>query len=634
MMAHRGLIELRSGNGTPFLAADVTMNDQPVLHDAPASLHADWVPTFHERTDEHEADLTWLAPHDERGWMGRIVLHNHGTKAAQAAMRFVLRWGQTDVTIYDADPLLGHFRLAPDGWGGGIGLGWATTRTEFGLGVGASDGGQMTLTVYAADSDEVIWQGDPTAGEPRAFPAGARIELEIRRRVELAPGERTAFELYMSAASDTKAACLDARYLREQTFSKLFKTTMRRLGEMNAGLPAMLSEDADLGPLVRRNRLFCYFYSLGRTLDTEEICPVTSRSSDYYVSAAYWDRDSLLWSFPTILDMNRDMAAAMLSVAFGRQGRNIGIQNSRLIDGTMCEPGFELDELCAPILALDRYIRATGDWAILGRIDLDAALTRIRAILVQRRHADVVLFSTDYLPTDDLAHLPYCIYDNVLVWAMAAALERIESFRENVEAADMWHDLRNAVSVAIWQHGVIEHGAQRVFAWSVDLKGQSRLYDEPPGSLVLLPWLGFVSPDDEVYRATCDWIYSADNPHYFAEANEIGCLHEPHPWVLAIANSLLIPARRAAALTLLRRAGMDDGIACEAINEATGKVVTGQHFATCAGFLCHAATAADCVAPGSIQRTHAPGALVPGAGQASDLAVMPASASVDGRWRR
>ena len=591
MMAHRGLLELRSGDGAPFLAAEATMGDRPAFAAAQASLHADWVPTFHSRTESHEADLTWLAPHDERGWMGRMILHNHGASATKAELRFVLRWGRTDVTIYDADPLIGHVRLVPDGWGGGIGLGWAAARTEFGIGVGCSDGGAMQLTAREAHSDQVLWQGDPSQGAPRAFPVGARIELEIRRTIELGPGERTIFELYMSAAPDTKAACLDARYLREQTFAKLFKATIRRLCAMNADLPAALADDPDLGPLLRRNRLFCYFYSLGRTLDTEEICPVTSRSSDYYVSAAYWDRDALLWSFPTILDMDREMAATMLTVAFGRQGRNIGI-HSRLIDGAMCEPGFELDELCAPILALDRYVRTTGDWTMLSRINLDATLMRIRNTLQQRRHVHVALFSTDYLPTDDPAQLPYCVYDNVLVWAMAVALERIESFRDNVDAARWWGDLRDAVSSALWQHAVIEHNGQRLFAWSVDLEGRRRLYDEPPGSLALLPWLGFVAVEDEVFRATSAWIYSTANPHYFAEVNEIGCLHEPHPWVLALANSLLLPTRRENALALLRTVDMDDGIACEAINENTGQVETGRHFATCAGFLCHAAVEA------------------------------------------
>ena len=69
------------------------------------------------------------------------------------------------------------------------------------------------------------------------------------------------------------------------------------------------------------------------------------------MSAAYWDRDSLLWSFPTVVDSDPALARRMLDYVFGRQRRNLGV-HSRYIDGTVLEPGFELDELMAPVLAL------------------------------------------------------------------------------------------------------------------------------------------------------------------------------------------------------------------------------------------------------------------------------------------
>ena len=107
------------------------------------------------------------------------------------------------------------------------------------------------------------------------------------------------------------------------------------------------------------NLFFCIFFSIGVTLDTEEFVMVTSRSPRYYVSAAYWDRDSLLWSFPAILQADTALAKKMLLYVFGRQRRTIGV-HSRFIDGTVLEPGFELDELMAPVLALERYVTATG----------------------------------------------------------------------------------------------------------------------------------------------------------------------------------------------------------------------------------------------------------------------------------
>jgi uncharacterized protein len=586
MLAHRGLIELHAGDGRPFLAADGTLGGVPLFATCDAAPHADWIPVFRGHAPQHEAMLTWLTPHDERGWLLRCTVRNTGPTAQVLQIAYTLRWGATFVSTYDRDPLHGTLRLLPNGWGGGIGLAWATARTEFGLGIGCTPGGAMHLRLTGADGPE-IWAGDPAQGPERAFPPGTTAELTCRRDVLLAPESVETFDLFLSIAPTPKAACLDARYLREQGFPRWYEQTTRALHALNAELPAALAEDPPLAALVRRNRLFCYFYSLGRTLDTEEICPVTSRSSDYYVSAAYWDRDSLLWSFPTILDMDRALAATMLECAFGRQGRNIGI-HSRFIDGAMCEPGFELDELCAPVLALDRYLTATEDWGVFERLAFASALRRIERMLDERRHPAVALFSTDYLPTDDLAAQPYCIYDNVLVWRMCGALERIMHAREEPEAAQRWADLRREIAAAIREHGTREHAGRRQFIWTTDLKGACELYDEPPGSLALLAALGFVTNDDPVFQATCDWIYSPQNPFYFAEVDEIGCRHEPHPWVLAVANSLLLPHRRAGALELLRRLKMDMGLACEAVHEQTGLVVSGRHFATCAGFLCHA----------------------------------------------
>lgn len=54
-------------------------------------------------------------------------------------------------------------------------------------------------------------------------------------------------------------------------------------------------------------------------MDTEEFVLVTSRSPRYYVSAAYWDRDSLLWSFPSILIADPKYAKEMIEYVFTKQ---------------------------------------------------------------------------------------------------------------------------------------------------------------------------------------------------------------------------------------------------------------------------------------------------------------------------
>ena len=153
---------------------------------------------------------------------------------------------------------------------------------------------------------------------------------------------------------------------------------------------------------------------------------VTSRSPRYYVSAAYWDRDSLLWSFPAVLQADPTLARRMLGYVFGRQRRNIGA-HSRFIDGTVLELGFELDELMAPLLALERYADATGDTAFLHRPEVEEGVAEILGRLAEKRHPAVALYETFLQPTDDERVYPYLTHDNVLVWRGLRAAARFYS---------------------------------------------------------------------------------------------------------------------------------------------------------------------------------------------------------------
>ena len=106
---------------------------------------------------------------------------------------------------------------------------------------------------------------------------------------------------------------------------------------------------------------------------------------------------------------------------------------------------------------------------------------------------------------------------------------------------------------------------------------------------LLLPYLDFCALDDPVYQNTVRQIRTPEYPYSFAGCAfaEIGCAHAPHPWMLSVANSLL-SGQAERALDILRRAEMDNGIVCESIDEHTGRSATGEAFATCAGFVCHA----------------------------------------------
>ena len=376
-------------------------------------------------------------------------------------------------------------------------------------------------------------------------PAAEGHAWRLSRAAGVAPGQLAELTVWWGLGLEGMSAVTSAREMQRRGWD----------WELRRSLAWLVQRSLDLGDealtrLYNTNLFFCIFFSTGRTLDTEELVLVTSRSPRYYVSAAYWDRDSLLWSFPAVLDADAALAREMLGYVFGRQRRNIGV-HSRFIDGTVLEPGFELDELMAPVLALERYVDATGDRSVLADPDVLRGIDGILKKLDAERAEDCELYETFLQPTDDERVYPYITYDNVLVWRALRALGRLFERPELTERAER-------VRRAIYDNCIFD-GA---FAWSVDLAGGNDVYDEPPGSLLLLPYYGFCAWDDPVYLKTAAMIRSPDYAYSFAgcEIAEIGCPHAPHPWLLSIGNSLLCGRSSEALEHLRRRAGAAPGL--------------------------------------------------------------------------
>ena len=340
--------------------------------------------------------------------------------------------------------------------------------------------------------------------------------------------------------------------------------------------------DSRLERVVNRNMFFCLFFSTGRTLDSEELVSVTSRSPEYYVSAAYWDRDSLLWAFPAICRADREKARELMLYVATRQRNNIGI-HSRYIDGSILEPGFELDELVSPVLALDMYLRETGDHDLLSNGDVRCLIDLILSRLQRWYNVDYGLYETFLQPTDDMTgNCRMLTYDNVLVWKAFMILSDLDYGRKRNEFACKAENLREAIQ----KHCIISIDDCDEYVWAIDGKGDYEVYDEPPGSLLLLPVLGFCSRNDSVHMNTVARITDESYKYSFAGCpfSAIGCAHEPHPWTLSMANAVRA-SKDDDMVRKLCTAKMDDGIVCESIDEYTGECTSGKAFATAAGYV-------------------------------------------------
>jgi uncharacterized protein len=361
--------------------------------------------------------------------------------------------------------------------------------------------------------------------------------------------------------------------------------------------------DPRLDQFMNRNLLFSSFFAWGRTLDTEQFVGATSRSPLYYVSAAYWDRDAMLWSFPALLATDLERARRALDVALGIQLRDAGT-HSRFIDGVTLEPGYELDENAAPVIALGQYWRRSRDTGYVRqhRAALDALLAKVAG---ERSRAGLYLTEQD--SQDENRRSRYETYDNALVWRAlkdSAAMYRAigDAARARALSARA-RQLHRAIMRELVATGA--PGADGpIFAFGSD--GEHHEFDDvPPGSLLKLPALGFISENDPIFRRTYAWLHSpsfrysnAGKPYGLP-----GSYRLPYTTSWSIADHLRLKAGHALALRILLASPWDGGIVSEQIDPMTAaSIAGGGAFATAAGYL--AATVCDLYCrPPSASRT-------------------------------
>ncbi|MEG2949305.1 MAG: glycoside hydrolase family 125 protein [Clostridia bacterium] len=551
-MGAKGLLELRGDAEQVFLEPILTINKEPIRIQNPQWIRENyWLPSFIHQSEKAAFHATYLCPINERAFFLHMSVTNLSGEPLEITMGVKGRWAQTLHEINETAVLDNRRTQEKSDWN------HAFVMQEF---VG------LPLCAFA-----------PIATQTVSWHFG-NASYEGTQTAVLTPCETAEADFIFGIGYETVAAATSAKHLLRIGYERARADTLHWLSERTLDVP-----DPKIKQLLNTNLFFSFFYASGKTLDTEEFCLMTSRSPRYYVSAAYWDRDSLLWSFPAIVLTDTVYAREILYYVFEKQMRNVGM-HSRYIDGTLLEPGFELDELCAPVIALERYIARSGDRSFLTIPIVQSGLKRILNLLKTKKHPKEDLYETFLQPTDDEVVYPYLTYDNVLVWR---ALTLLADYVAQKELLDQAQRVRNAILAHCVRDGQ--------FIWSTDLNGHFDIYDEPPGSLQLLPFYGFCEETDPLWQKTMRTIRSDAYRFSFSSKPiaEIGCLHAPHPWVLSIANSLL-SGHKASALKHLYLTELDNGVACESVNENTGVCETGEAFATCAGFLSFALWTAFC----------------------------------------
>ncbi|MGH7505773.1 MAG: glycoside hydrolase family 125 protein, partial [Longimicrobiales bacterium] len=580
---HRGLLGLvewnaqrePSAGGDAFLTPFVRVDGEDVPFPSPRWDRLDrWIPTF--RTERPELILTGTicAPggYDPlvRGGVLLLEIHGRGTEhAIEVGVEGCWRW--TRRCAASSRPLAGSRVLARG-------------TAEQGLALEVDE--RVALALVGGPETRYTWahEDDPfTAAEPateRTAAAGEALRFRATRTVKLRPGRRVAVPFYLGVALERDGALATGAYLAGRGHTELL-----RLARLDLARIVRSGRETQLLARLNRNLVFCHYCAVARAVDDDRLYPVASRMTQHGPTAVFDERTALLWTLPALTVADALLAREVLVRAFELYSDRPG-QRTRYIDGGILAPGFALDQLCAYGIALERYVEQSGDEALLDEPLIQDVLREIDEHLWSRLHPQVFLCATELLPSGDPADQPYAAYPNALLWRLCRAIPRIWHAAQG-EAPARLASADDEIQAAFWQRCTADVDGLQVIACSSDLEGHVTVYDDPSGSLRLLPHLGFCPEDDPIWSNTMDLFHSDDYPLWLGDRPHPGLAARSAPDRASFAALCadLLTSRRDRALEVLRGLVLEGDVACIAWDPDTGRGSTGPYDAALAGFL-------------------------------------------------
>ena len=139
----------------------------------------------------------------------------------------------------------------------------------------------------------------------------------------------------------------------------------------------------------------------------------------------------------------------------------------------------------------------------------------------------------------------------------------------------------------MWRKCVADVDGLPVLAWSTDLKESASIYDDPAGSLQLLPSYNFCDENEPLWRNTVDFLRSPAYRLWLGDRPFPGLAAREAPTVAQSAAlcSDLIGTRSAETLELIRKLPLAGGLIAGAYDPSTGESVAGHYDAALSGFL-------------------------------------------------
>lgn len=553
--AQRGLVEAVGSPTAPLLAPRLTVNSSRVsISGLEWERELSWLPVGRTATPEHSLVVRYLVPIEENGVAARLEYTNQSESDQWVELEWRSEWHETYVRHFRAKKLTAQISEREDTWTGCRTL-YAGTET-------------LILALSWRPGNGAVLLPDPVAGV-----AG------VIRAARVLPGETLILDCYLGVAIEPDGSSGTALHLRRTGFDTLHSRTTSWLAARS-----LKTDFPELNARLNLNLFFNYFFSQADCIDNEQAVMLTSRSPRYYVCGAFWSRDAYSWSFPAILLADAHRARRVLIQSIATAANNIA-HHALYITGTRLYPGFELDELTAPMIAIARYIAMTGDRTVG---DEPAILAFRRHFLseLEQWHGPAGLYGTFLLPTDDPTDYPFVATANATV---VAAL-RVAADLEDDEPTQVTLHLQADELAELIPQLLVHDGR---WAWAINDSGEPEWRDEPPLSLRTLAYWGATEPTDRAFTATTRWLTTEYDYHYPGRYPGAGAPHFAAPSSFDLANRMLTANDSLGdPLRQFVETPLDNGVGCESWDPETGRVHSGAAMASVAGFLAWTAWAA------------------------------------------
>ena len=416
--------------------------------------------------------------------------------------------------------------------------------------------------VSKSDAGLVLLEGSAQPGlVALAFGADGDAEITVQgatfvvaRTIDIPAGGTGQAAFYLAAGPERDGAEATAAVLQRRGWRALLAGTRDALQqlEQSTGVDA-------IDRLINRNLLFAYFFGVARALDDAHYYLVRTRAPWHGAGVTVRDWDALMWTLPAVqladTGLARELLLRMCELHAYAPGRGV-----HYFDGTLFEPGFALEGVAAYPIAVDRYIRDTGDGAIVDEPAIGDALYLANDDLKDRRDSRVPLYSTDVTTTGEATVHPFTVHANA---AVAQALEVLRRTLDEQTAREVEDPA--AVRAAIKRHFSNDRDPKGTLAASIDLAGHRSEDDVPSASALWIPLYEALDRQDSLYRRTVKAVP--------VDASSL---------VRQIAR--LLGPDGESVLEWLRRAPLDGGLAAEIV-DASGLAVSNGGDAALSGLL-------------------------------------------------